>query len=77
MLEFSVKTYIVYFQRFLGKVNILIEQGDIKMNSVKSTCIRINLQNYLDKPVQSHSGNYPSVNRAEHPGKYGSSSTLL
>jgi len=27
MLEFSVKTYIVYFQRFLGKVNILIEQG--------------------------------------------------
>ena len=47
------------------------------MNSVKSTHIKINLQNYLDKTVQSHSGNYPSVDRAEHPGKYGSSSTLL
>lgn len=47
------------------------------MNSVKSTCIRINLQNYLDKTVQRHSGNYPSVDRAEHPRKYGSSPTLL
>jgi len=26
MLEFSVKTYIVYFQHFLGKVSMLIEQ---------------------------------------------------
>lgn len=47
------------------------------MNSVKSNVSGINLQNYSDKTVQSHSGNYLSVNRAQHPGKFGSSSTLL
>jgi hypothetical protein len=26
MLEFSVKTYIIYFQHFVGKISMLIKQ---------------------------------------------------